>query len=210
MGFLPNGMAQKIREVRIGATELVMDTTISSETKCVAMIICVVAHDQGWTSHPSEADPAEKGLYNSPCHLEARVMRDNIQVNYSILFRLKHADKRNQVYLLTLRGHNPLIQSLKFGDRVCVYAQTSWVGWKITVEEGAICVIHGENDDQVAAVNSKLLSKTESKELGLKLGKLVLADNADPSLVTTSFDCDADLPVVNVVGEFGYFAGYLV
>ncbi|KAG0575948.1 hypothetical protein KC19_5G042800 [Ceratodon purpureus] len=183
MGFLPNGMAQMIKEVRIGAAQLVMETTISSETECVAMVICVVAHDQGWTSHPSEADPAEKGLYNSPCHLEVRIMRDNIQVNYAFLFRLKHADQRNQVYLLTLRSSDPLIQSLKFGDKVCVYAQTSWVGWKITVEEGAICVIHGKNDDQVAAINSKLLSKAESKELGLKLSKLVLADDTNPSLV---------------------------
>jgi len=49
--------------------------------------------------------------------------------------------------------------------------------------EGALCVVHGENEAQVVAINSKLLSERQSKEFKNNLGELFLADNISSTLV---------------------------
>lgn len=169
--YLSNGMERNLPP-RGWSYELCMDTTISSEVECVAIIFCFVAHDQGWASYPRD----DHGQYSSECFLEVRVRRDSMVVNHSRLFNLRCADNRDQVYLCTLRRMHSLVRSLKLGDKICVYARSSYPGWAITVQQGAICVVHGENEQQVIAINSELLSRNQSKELAAKLGELLLQD----------------------------------
>jgi hypothetical protein len=81
---------------------------------------------------------------------------------------LSHADSRNQVYLWTLRREHPVVQSVQLGDVVYVYARSKWPEWKKTVLEGAICAVHAEDDHQLLAVNSELLSRSYSEVLTTK------------------------------------------
>jgi len=178
IGYLPNGMTGQVL-AREWAHEFVAETTISSETECVAAIFCFVMHDQGWSSFAHD-----HGKYNSECYMDVWILRESTRVYQSRLFTLRHADGRNQVYLCTYRRRHPFVQSLKVGDKICVYGRSNFQGWKMTILEGAVCVVHGENEHRVIAMNSKLLNKTQSTDLVAKLSDLVLVDNTCSSLVS--------------------------
>ncbi len=48
----------------------------------------------------------------------------------------------DQVYFCTLRRQHPFVHALKHGDKICVYARSSYWGWAITVNQGAISVVY--------------------------------------------------------------------
>lgn len=170
-------MSEKVFD-RTWSYELIVETTIVSNAKCVALIICCVGHDQGFSSYSEE-----HGQYNSHCNISVEIKRGSRMVTDTQLFVFRHADDKNQVYICTLRRKHFLVESLQLGDKICVYARSRWAGWAITVLEGAVCVVHGEDEQQVIAVNSELLSQSESKGLTAKLGELVLADHCHSSQV---------------------------
>ncbi|KAG0605802.1 hypothetical protein M758_9G088700 [Ceratodon purpureus] len=176
IGYLPNGMTEKVL-AREWSHEFLAETAISSEMECMAVIFCFVMHDQGWSDYPRD-----HGKYNSECYMDVWIMRENTRVYDSRLFTLRHADEHNQVYLCTFRRRHPFVQSLKLGDKICVCARSHFPGWKITVLEGAICVVHGEKDHRVIAMNSKLLNKDQSAKLVDKLSNLVVVDHCSSSL----------------------------
>jgi hypothetical protein len=178
LGFLENGMVEKVVD-RHWSYELIVEATIASKAECVALIICCVGHDQGFTSYTEE-----HGQYNGHCYINVQVKRESTVVADTELITLRHADKNNQVYLCTLRRKHFLVKSLQFGDKICMYARSRWSGWAITVQEGALCVIHeGDEEHWDIAMNSKLLSRVQSKELAAKLGDLVMADHLHSSQV---------------------------
>lgn len=144
IGFMDNTMKRKICSVQ-DANELCVETRISSckESNVEAVVITVVAHDQGWSdlSHLY-------GQYNGNCSIEARIVRSNgdVPVFSSQLLALRHADCRDQVYICTLRKSHPLVERLQDGDRICVFARSRYQEWRITVMKGSICVAY-ENPD---------------------------------------------------------------
>lgn len=185
--------------------ELLMETTISSNKECVAVIISFAGHDQGSSRFVSDhhgqyfknMQPTYSTAYlpeqivyretetrngNNVCYLEGRVMRGNKEVICSKLFKFKHVDELNQVYLCTLRRHHPLVQSIQSGDHISVHARSARRRWTISVE-GALCVVHGENETHEVAINSKLLSGPQSRAFRVNFGALMLADNIHSSLV---------------------------
>jgi hypothetical protein len=111
------------------------------QTQVEAVVITVVAHDQGWSDFPYD-----HGKYNGTCFFEARIVRANGEtpVFTSSLFPLRHADYRDQVYICTLRDSHPLVKRLKDGDRICVIARSMYPGWRITVMQGSVCVAYNK------------------------------------------------------------------
>jgi len=188
LGFANNGMAVKVKS-RNGH-ELCMETTVTEHEECVAVIFSFVAHDQGCSDYAHE-----HGRYNSRSSMEARIIRNNEEIQICELFRLRHADKKDQVYLCTLRKLHPFVNALRHGDKIRVYAQSSYQGWTITVKEGAVCVLHvapGELDhDEICVVvnggneaSSSVGANLSSKEVKAKLTTLQLVDNASHQMNT--------------------------
>lgn len=151
-----------------------METTVSSEKECAAVIFCFVAHDQGWSDFVWD-----HGHYRSECYLDAQIFREDGVASQIRLATLKHADSRDQVYLCTLRRSHPFVRFLKHGDKITVSARSEFPGWKITLQKASICVVHGEGDDQVMAVNSELLDVDQSRQQRTKFTNLVLKDNQE-------------------------------
>ncbi len=46
------------------------------------------------------------------------------------------------MYLCTLRRLHPFVHALQHGDKIRVYARSSYPKWAITVEQGAVCAVH--------------------------------------------------------------------
>lgn len=139
IGFIDNTMTKKICSAQ-HANELCVETRISSkESSIEAVVITVVAHDQGWSDFKHL-----HGQYNGNCHIEAGILRSNgdAPVFSSQLFALRHADYRDQVYICTLRKSHPLVERLRDGDRICVFARSRYLEWRITVMKGSICVAY--------------------------------------------------------------------
>jgi len=203
LGFANNGMAVKVKSKN--GHELCMETTVTEHEECVAVIFSFVAHDQGWSNYAHE-----HGRYNSRSSMEARIIRNNEEIQTCELFRLRHADKKDQVYLCTLRKLHPFVNALRHGDKIRVYAQSSYQGWTITVKEGAVCVLYvapGELDhDEICVVvnggneaSSSVGANLSSKEVKAKLTTLQLVDNASHQMNTVQqriFSVDW-VPVVN-------------
>lgn len=178
IGYFPNGMALEFFD-QAWSFEFLIEATILTQAKCLALIFCFVAHDQGWSDYPKD-----HGYYNSSCGIEVQIMREGKVVTETGLLSLRHADKRNQVYLWTLRREHPVVQLLQLGDRICIYARSNYRGWKVTVREGAICVVHAEDDHLSLAINSKQLNRSHSEFFSSKLGGLVLTDDFHLTLVS--------------------------
>ena len=123
------------------ANELSMETTVSSRKKVKAIVIAVVAHDQGWSDYPHL-----HGMYNADCEIEVRIIRGDEEVYSSRVIRLRHADHRDQVYLLTLYESHPITRRLQLDDKVCAFALSRYQGWRITVMQGNISFVHDQQD----------------------------------------------------------------
>ncbi|KAG0627724.1 hypothetical protein M758_2G223400 [Ceratodon purpureus] len=177
IGYIPNGMTQKLI-AREWSYEFAAETTILSETKCLAVIFCFVVHDQGFSDYPWG-----HGHYGGHCYMDVWIMREGMRLYDSRLFTVRHADEGNQVYLCTFRRKHPFVQILRVGDKICLYARSQYPGWKITVQEGAICVVHEDHEHQAAiATNSKPLIKGHSIDLVENFNNLVLVDHCSLSL----------------------------
>ena len=143
IGFVDNTMTRKICSVQ-DANELCVEKRISTkESSIEAVVITVVAHDQGWSDFRHL-----HGQYNGNCNIEAGILRSNgdVPVFSSQLFTLRHADYRDQVYICTLRKAHPLIERLRDGDRICVFARSRYQEWRISVMKGSICVAYDKPD----------------------------------------------------------------
>jgi len=184
LAFARNGMAQKVTS-KVWANELCMETIVTNPEECIAVIFSFVAHDQGWSDYHYD-----HGHYNSWCSMEARIVQNNEDVYISSLFRLRHADWRDQMYLCTLRRLHPFVHALQHGDKIRVYARSSYPGWAITVEQGAVCAVHatkGELDHEKVHVvmnggsethpSDKSVNESLDDEVKVKLATLQLADN---------------------------------
>jgi hypothetical protein len=135
LGFVNNGMAVKVKSKN--GHELCMETTVTEHKECIAVIFSFVAHDQGWSHYAYQH--CQSNIRSS---MEARIIRNNEEIQTCELFRLLHANKKDQVYLCTLRKLHPFVNALRHGDKIRVYAQSSYRGWTIIVKEGAVCVLH--------------------------------------------------------------------
>jgi hypothetical protein len=184
LAFARNGMAQKVTS-KVWANELCTETIVTNPEECIAVIFSFVAHDQGWSDYPHD-----HGRYHGWCSMEARIVRNNEDVYISSLFRLRHADWRDQMYLCTLRRRHPFVHALQHGDKIRVYARSSYPGWAITVEQGAVCVVHatkGELDHEKVHVvmnggsethpSDKCVNESLDDEVKVQLVTLQLADN---------------------------------
>jgi hypothetical protein len=172
--FIADGLVQRVYAVE-HCHKVCMEATVVGENECVAVVICCVAHDQGWSDFVWD-----HGHYRSECFLDAWIVRNGREILRSPnLITLKHADCRDQVYLCTLRRTHPLVKGLRHGDMIRVAARSDHPKWAIFVESGAICVVHGDGEDQVISVNSRLLDVQQSREKRAELAGLVLADNPE-------------------------------
>jgi hypothetical protein len=181
LGFANNGMAVKVKSKN--GHELRMETIVTEHKECSAVIFSFVAHDQGWSDYAQE-----HGRYNSQCSMEAHIIRDNEEIQTCELFRLRHADKKDQVYLCTLRKLHPFVNALQHGDKIRVYAKSSYQGWTITVKEGAVCVLHApremDHDEICVVVNG---GNEASSSVGANLSSEVKAKSATLQLVDNAF-----------------------
>jgi hypothetical protein len=182
LGFVNNGMAVKVKSKN--GHELCMETTVTEHKECIAVIFSFVAHDQGWSHYAYQH--CQSNIRSS---MEARIIRNNEEIQTCELFRLWHANKKDQVYLCTLRKLHPFVNALQHGDKIRVYAQSSYQGWTITVKEGAVSVLHAapeelDHDEICVVVNggneasSSIGANLSSKEVKEKLTRLQLVDNA--------------------------------
>lgn len=136
-------MTSKICSVQY-ANELCVERRISSKERTVeAVVITVVAHDQGWSDFPHL-----HGQYNGSCNIEARIVRSDgeVPVFSSQLLALRHADCRDQLYICTLRKSHPSIERLQDGNKICVFARSMYKEWRITVMQGSIWVVYDKSD----------------------------------------------------------------
>ncbi|KAH8960393.1 hypothetical protein BDL97_06G130100 [Sphagnum fallax] len=158
---------------------LCMKVTISIEKECVAIVLGFCAHEVMTQPSPHIF---HYGVYNnSYCSMEARILRDGQEVYTCDLFAFRHNDPKDQIYLCTLRKHHQFVKSLQFGDQIGVFAQFgNDIQWaQIVIKEGAIIMVHGDNDDQIIVVNSEVLSTRKSKDLRAAFLKLNLENNVE-------------------------------
>ena len=162
-------------------TKLCIDVTITNEEECLAIIFFIIAHDQGWSKHIDS-----HGCYDSRCSVEARLIRDNVQIENYELFKLRHADSEDQVYICTLRRGNSMVCNSKCGDKICLYATSKYLGWTVTVKEVAVCVIHTakweEGELQMTVKGGGHVGSTSNtmpQEMMKMFSKLLLGDNSE-------------------------------
>jgi hypothetical protein len=162
-------------------TKCCTDVIITNEEGCLAIIFFIVAHDQGWSKHINS-----HGRYDSRCSIEARLMRDNVEIENYELFKLRHADSEDQVYICTLRGGNSMVCNLKCGDKICLYAISKYLGWTVTVKEVIVCVVHtskwevGEVQMTVkGGGHGGSTSNTMPQEMVKMFSRMVVGDNLE-------------------------------
>lgn len=162
-------------------TKLCIDVIITNEEECLAIIFFIVAHDQGWSKHIDY-----HGSYDSRCSIEARLIRDNVQIENYELFKLRHADIEDQVYICTLRRGNSLVCNSKCGDKICLYAISKYLGWTVTVKEVTVCVVHTSKwevgEVQMTMKGGGHVGSTSNimpQEMMRLFSRLVLGDNTE-------------------------------
>jgi Leucine-rich repeat (LRR) protein len=158
---------------------LCMKVTMSIEKECVAIVLGFCAHEVMTQPSPHIF---HYGVYNnSYCSMEARILRDGQEVYTCDLFAFRHNDPKDQIYLCTLRKHHQFVKSLQFGDQIGVFAQFgNDIQWaQIVIKEGAIIMVHGDDDDQIIVINSEVLSTRKSKDLRAAFLKLNLENNLE-------------------------------
>jgi len=174
------GLTQKPIHVECD-TKRCIDVIITNEEGCLAIIFFIVAHDQGWSKHINN-----HGRYDSRCSIEARLIRDNVEIESYELFKLRHADSEDQVYICTLRRGNSLVCNSKCGDKICLYAISKYLGWTVTVKEVTVCVVH-TSKWEVGEVQMTMkggghvgrMSNIMPQEMMKMFSRLVLGDNSE-------------------------------
>ncbi|CAM6061252.1 unnamed protein product [Sphagnum tenellum] len=203
--FVNNGMGKEVID-EWDANEIRMEATVTKPEECIAIIFSFVAHDQGWSSYDWNHGRYEFGW----CSMEARIIRNNEEVFISHLFKLREADDNDQVYFCTLRRQHPFVHALKHGDKICVYARSSYQGWAITVNQGAICVLYSVLGEIHVVENGTIEgdSNVDVKSQGTKekLTSSLLVNNPESILrnalewvpVSTTTILNNGLQIVNV------------
>jgi Leucine-rich repeat (LRR) protein len=191
MGFVENLMTKKISSME-HANELCLETGIKG-SDVAAVVITVVAHDQGWSDFTHL-----HGRYRAECDLEARIVRSeeglDVEVVASRLYALRHADHKDQVYICTLRRSHPLIQRLKQGDKLCVYALSRYQKWGITVMQGHIHVAY-DQDTTEDPFQNLLLTDNLSSSFRAQPFPTVRQAFTENRRIFTIKNSDGDLPV---------------
>ncbi|KAG0628664.1 hypothetical protein M758_1G044000 [Ceratodon purpureus] len=193
IGFVENSMTRKI-SAKEDANELCMETGIKS-SDVAAVVLTVVAHDQGWSDFTHL-----HGRYNSNCDLEARIVRSeegsDVEVFASRLFALRHADHKDQVYICTLRRSHPLIQRLKQGDKLCVYALSRYQKWGVTVMQGHLHVAYDQDTaEDYLFQNLVLRDNLSSSFRAQPFPKVRQAFTVNHLIFSAIKNSDGDLPV---------------
>lgn len=81
------------------AYNFLIQTSISRDAKCVALVFAFVAHDEGW----SDNYKVDLGLYTLHiCQLEARIVHVDKEVLVTQLSTLRFANFNNQVLMCTV------------------------------------------------------------------------------------------------------------
>ena len=180
--FLVASMGLTQRPIHVECdTQRCTDVIITNEEECLAIIFFIVAHDQGWSKHIDS-----HGCYDSRCSIEAQLIRDNVQIEKYELFKLRHADSVDQVYICTLRKGNSLVCNSKCGDKICLYATSKYLGWTVTVKEVAVCAVH-TSKWEVGEVQMTVkggghvgsTSNTMPQEMVKMFSRLVLGDKTE-------------------------------
>jgi hypothetical protein len=74
------------------------------------------------------------------------------------------------------------VHALKHGDKICVYARSSFPGWAITVNQGAICVVYSVLGEIHVVANGTIEdSNVDEQSQGTKekLTSSLLVDNPE-------------------------------
>jgi hypothetical protein len=146
----------------------VLEASISSKAECIALVCSVMTnfHDM-WTLFHIE-------MKVEVWRVGRLVMESNLSPDEpeSKSSQVCLWTMRSQVWLWTMRREDHVVQSLQHGDQICFLMRPRLVD--CTVVEGALCVVHIEDENLVLAVNSEMLSKSESEGLAMEFGRLVL------------------------------------
>jgi hypothetical protein len=162
--LLPNGIFNQLVVLeRLGWT-LVLEASIESKAECIAVVCCV----------------ATTNGYEKYFDVKAEVWRGGRLAMESWLPVCFTSRYTSVVQLWTMRREHLIVQSLQHGDRISIHVSVGGTGW--TVVEGGVCIVHRENENLVLAVNSEVLSKSESEGLAKQFGQLVL-EGKDEQLV---------------------------
>jgi len=189
--FVNNDMGRKVFNKwdawKCSINEICMEATVTKPEECIAIIFSFVAHDQGCSDYGWNHGRYEYGW----CSMEARIIRNNEEVFISRLFKLREADKNDQVYFCTLRRQHPFVHALKHGDKIRVYARSSYAGWAITVNQGAICVVYSVLEEKHVVANGTIEGDSnedvQSQGIKEKLTSSLLVDNPE-SILTNAFE----------------------
>jgi hypothetical protein len=78
------------------------------------------------------------------------------------------------------------VHALKHGDKICVYARSSYRGWAITVNQGAICVVYSVLGEIHVVANGTIEGDSnvdvQSQGTKEKLTSSLLVDNPESIL----------------------------
>jgi hypothetical protein len=158
--LLPNGMANDLVLPRSGRWALVLEASISSKAECIALVWCLMTN-----SHDMDFNYIE---------MKVEVWRGGRLTMESSLSPFVNARESSHVRLWTMRREHHALQSLQHGDQFCFLMRL--IKGDCRVVEGAGCVVYNEDENLVLAVNSEMLSKSQSQNLATQFGQLVLED----------------------------------
>lgn len=145
-----------------------LEASIKSNAECIALVCCVATTN-------CDVECFDWGVV-----VKVEVWRDGRLAMESSFFQYLTNSGLSLVQLWTLRREHLIVQSLQHGDRICICVQS--YDKRCTVVEGAVCAVHREDENLVLAVNSEVLSKSQSEGLALQFGQLVL-EGKDEQLI---------------------------
>jgi hypothetical protein len=165
--LLPNGVSNPL--LLLGKVEwaLVVEASIESKAECIALVWCMATNVQ-------------KGYLDRSIDVKVEVWRGGRLVVESSLFPYLTSRDASHVQLWTMRREHLIVQSLQHGDRICIHMKAFSKGFRVV--EGAVCIVHHEDENLVLAVNSEVLSKSQSEGLAMQFGQLVL-EGKDEQLI---------------------------
>jgi hypothetical protein len=168
--LLPNGMANDLVLPRSEEWALVLEASISSKAECIALVWCLLtsSHDMDFVYIETKVE----------------VWRGGRLVIESTLSPYWIDGDPSLVWLWTMRREHHVVQSLQHGDQIrFLMSPTSG---SCRVVEGAGCVVYNEEEKLLLAVNSEMLSKSQSQNLATQFGQLVLEDKDEQLASATS------------------------
>jgi hypothetical protein len=151
----------------IDAWAFVLEARIESKAECITLVWCVATkfHE----------------LYYLLTNLKIEVWRGGRLVLEDTSFAYFTSKNSNVEQLWTMRREHLIVQSLQHGDWICIHMRAGNRG--CIVVEGALCIVHREDKNLVLAVDSEVLSKSQSEGLAnVQFSQLVL-EGKDEQLI---------------------------